>query len=310
MNWQRVAHVLDEAIATVADQELNRLSEGLNDFQVAEQIAKALDSLRELQGADPPNYNNEWVALFYLTWYQPRQINTALTVLRQLYADPRNERLRMGHPLVIIDVGCGALAVQIAAAIMTAEYQREDNKVSVQGIDPSEPMKEIGVNLWLEFWTIADRYPSLSYLSSACDVITSTCSLFDSHISYYRSEVASPDSECWLMAVHTVYESNKQSIKDTLQTIRTMSDPSVILVTTHDFKRDIARFAVGENFKIHELRSEELLLQGNLPETTEWRKRLLDRLPEGSLGSKDWYLNNSVQWNPSNNHTVVLSKGV
>ena len=98
------------------------------------------------------------------------------------------------------------------------------------------------------------------------------------------------------MAVHTVYESNKQSIKDTLQTICAMSDPSVILVTTYDFKRDIARFVVGEDFKIHELRSEELLLQRNLPETTEWRKRLLDRLPEGFLGSKEYYLKNEVKW--------------
>ena len=314
MSWQTVAHVLDKAIATVAEQEFNRLAGGLNNDQiVAEKVTETLESLRGLQRGYEPEYN-EWEALFYLTWYQPRQINAALTILRQLYADARNERPRTEYPLYIIDVGCGALAVQIATAIVATEYQREDIDVSVQGIDPSEPMKKIGENLWLEFWYIVDQYPDLSYLSSACDMMTTTCDLFDSHTSYYRSEDAFlqyyPDCECWLMAVHTVYESNKQFMKDTLQTIRDKSGPDVILVTSHASKRDIASFVVGENFQSCVLRSNALLLSGNLPETTEWRRRLIDRLLLRACGDiVQPFLNQRVEWNPLNNRTAVLWRG-
>ena len=87
MNWQTVAQVLDKVIATVAEQEFNRLCRGLNDVQVAEQVAKVLDEMDKLRGRGSPDYNNEWGALFYITWYQPRQINVALTILRPLYEE-------------------------------------------------------------------------------------------------------------------------------------------------------------------------------------------------------------------------------
>ena len=75
---------------------------------------------------EEPEYN-EWDALFYVTWYQPRQINLALAILQKLYEDAR-KWLGSDFPLHIIDVGCGAfLAVQFAMAILAAENQREGN---------------------------------------------------------------------------------------------------------------------------------------------------------------------------------------
>ena len=308
----KIKNVLDQAITTVAEQEFNRLRNGLSDAQVAERVIEALESMGELQRGGKPEYS-EWDALFYVTWYQPRQINVALTILRHLNEITRNGNLRIKHPLHIIDVGCGALAAQFALAIALAEYQAENIDVSMQGIDPSDPMKQIGENLWLEFWSIIDGNPDLSYLSRTCDLMTDNYTFFDSSESYYRSEDVrlsgvQSDSKCWLMAIHTVYESNKQSIKDTLQTISDKSCPEVIMVTTHVSKCGAAGFAVGAGFKNYELKSEELLLQGNLPETTIWRKHLIQRLPENSLKFVRGLLENPVQWNPSNHHTVVYRK--
>ena len=63
-----VGHVLDEAIATVAEEEFNRLCRATNnDFQVARDVTKAVRSLRNLQQGEEPEYN-EWDALFYVTW--------------------------------------------------------------------------------------------------------------------------------------------------------------------------------------------------------------------------------------------------
>ncbi len=313
MDWRTVAHVLDKAIVTVAAQEFNRLAGDLNnDRIVAEKVTEALEALDRLQSGYKPEFN-EWEALFYLTWYQPRQINIALTILRQ-FANARNEHLREGYPLLIIDVGCGALAVQIAAAIVAAEHQLEGLGVSVQGIDPSESMKKIGEDLWLEFWIIADRHPSLSYLSSTCDVMTDTYSLFDSDTSYYHSEEAFlqyyPAPECWLTAVHIVYESNKQCIKDILQKIQDRSGPNLILVTSHASKCGIASFAAGGNFEIDWLESNTLLLSGELPKTTEWRKHLISRLSPQARGDiVQPFLSNPVQWNPLESRTAVVWKG-
>ena len=131
MNTQTIADALDKTIATVAEQEFNRLCRGLNDFQVAEQVAIALDELEKLQGRGSPDYNNDWVALFYVTWYQPRQINVALAILRQLYEETLHEETKTNHPVEIIDVGCGALSVQFATAIAATEHQYTD--VSVHG---------------------------------------------------------------------------------------------------------------------------------------------------------------------------------
>ena len=124
--------VLDEAIAAVAEQEFNRLRRITNDdVQLAENVNAALDSLAKLQYGVKPEYN-EWDALFYLTWYQPRQINLALTILPGLYEDARTD-LGANFSLHIIDVGYGALAIQFAMAILATEYQLEGKDVTGEG---------------------------------------------------------------------------------------------------------------------------------------------------------------------------------
>ena len=323
LNVQTVAGILDEAIATVAEKEFNRLRRGLNNGKIAEKVSRALGELEKLQGAGQPEYNDEWVALLYVTWYQPRQINIALKILQQLYADTRNEHLRTGNPLHIIDVGCGALAVQFATAISAVKYPHTN--VAVKGIDPSDPMRKIGEKLWAAFCSIVDEHPELSDLSRTCDSMTNTCKSFNSPKSYYGSDDARVRSdsgpECWLMAMYAVYESNpstQNTLRTTLQTIRDKSDPSLILVTTHKGKRDIANSAIGEYDRSQELEPADLPIPGNLPKITEWRKHLLSRLEgpyprlEGPYLESIFrgYLRGKVEWNPSRNthNTIVLSR--
>ena len=203
-----VGHVLDEAIATVAEEEFNRLrSTANNDFQVARNVTEALRSLRNLQQGVEPEYN-EWDALFYVTWYQPRQVNLALAILQEPYEDARRQ-LGSDFPLHIIDVGCGALAVQFAMAILAAENQREGNDLTVNGIDPSEPMKRIGKVLWSNFRFFLGEHSDLSDLSRTCDHMTNNCELFDSHASCLSSVGGHSwfdfRLECWIIALHASY---------------------------------------------------------------------------------------------------------
>ena len=305
-----VGHVLDEAIATVAEEEFNRLCRATNnDFQVARDVTKAVRSLRNLQQGEEPEYN-EWDALFYVTWYQPRQINLALAILQELYEDARR-RLGSDFPLHIIDVGCGALAVQFAMAILAAENQREGNDLTVNGIDPSEPMKKIGETLWLKFRSFLCEHSDLSDLSRTCDHMTTNCELFDSHTSYFCSEGGrswvNPRLERWIVAVHASYESNRFTIKRALQELRDRYSPSAILVTSHRSRGEVVRFVAGEESLQQRLSPKMLPLKGKLTNTTEWRTDLLSKLPAYQTNSLSSLLSNPVEWAPRK-HKSTLCK--
>ena len=298
MNRENVANALDKAIVTVAEQEFNRLCRGLNDRQVAEQVAKAQDELEKLRGRGSPDYNNEWITLFYITWYQPRQINVALAILQQLYEDPLRTEAEDNYPVEIIDVGCGALSVQFATAIAATQHQH--TVVSVHGIDPSHPMKRIGETLWLEFCAIIDEQPDLSDLSTLCNSMAGDCDLFDSFDSYLSAYPETlgyyPSPTFLLLTVHTVYDSNQLEIQETLQTFHTFGHVFPMFVACYPSKSDIAESVIGGHNSRLILEPSDLPLQGVLPKTTKWREHLLDRLPEGSLGDKEYYLRGKVRW--------------
>ena len=296
MNRQNIADALDKAIATVAEQEFNRLCRGLNDVQVVEQVEKALDELKKLQGMGSPDYNNEWVALFYVTWYQPRQINVALAILQQLYEAPLYE-LAVANSVEIIDVGCGALSVQFATAIAATQHQHTD--ISVHGIDPSHPMKRIGETLWAEFCATIVEYPDLSDLSNLCNLMAGDCDLFDSFDSYlsaYPEDLQTLGPNFLLLAVHVVYDSNELEIQETLQNFHRFGPVFPMFVACYPSKSDIAESVIGGHDSHLILEPKDLPLQGVFPKTTEWRLRLLDRLPEEPPGDREVLLRGKVRW--------------
>ena len=303
-----VARILDEAITTTAEQEFNHLRSAVNnDAQVAKNVSEAVRSLRKLQFGEEPEYN-EWVALFYLTWYQPRQINLALYILQELYEDTRR-RLGSDFPLHIIDVGCGALAVQFAAAILAAEYQREGNDLTVNGIDPSEPMKRIGKALWSQFRLFLGDHSDLSDLSRTCNHMANGSELFDSHTSYSCSDGGHswglPTTERWITAVHASYKSNWTKIKHALEALRDRYSPSAILITSHRSRGDVVLFVAGEEFHQQQLGPKVLPLQGELTKTTEWRTDLIWRLPAYQINSVSSLLSNPVEWAPRKQKSIL-----
>ncbi|MXZ02241.1 MAG: hypothetical protein F4Y88_00760, partial [Chloroflexi bacterium] len=62
------AIALDHAITNVGSRELERLSLGLSDQEVAHKIETALRALDGLRRCEKPEYN-DWVSLWYLLWY-------------------------------------------------------------------------------------------------------------------------------------------------------------------------------------------------------------------------------------------------
>ena len=251
-----------------------------------------------------PHYD-KWVALFYLTWYQPRHIHLAYTVLRQQISEHYTPR----H---VIDFGCGGWAVQIALAILITERPALQGLV-VHGIDSSRPMREIGELSWRKLREIVEenaKDPLLEMadyanadadaykrLGCALESMTDSCTC---HASYdaYLSHGIERLGNCWLTAFHVVYQSNRPELETVFQRIRQERSPVLELLTTDGLKRDHATFFGGSDLPI------EQAVWGceELERTTRWRRELRNRLGvEGTADLIDNYLRTPVRWNPRNN---------
>ena len=166
---QAIARALDASIADVAAKEFHRISRGMSDQEIATATTHALDSLGRLQtGQRIPNYG-EWDALFYLTWYQPRQINLAYTVARRIPKD-QNPLLEGRGNLQVVDFGCGALAMQFGLALMAAdtlENRGSYPRMAIVSTDSRDEMPRIGRQMWCRFVEEIDdarKYPELDAL--------------------------------------------------------------------------------------------------------------------------------------------------
>ena len=153
MDQQAVTEALSNAIIEVAQNELDCLSVGLTSSEKAHQIGNALTELEKLsRGTGIPDYSNPWVALFYVTWYQPRQINIAYSMLKS-YLDLN--RMNDRDKLFIVDFGCGALAMQFGTALAFSDATEHGNptpnEISILSLDSSNEMIDIGCKIWEEF---------------------------------------------------------------------------------------------------------------------------------------------------------------
>ena len=195
-----IGEALDRAIAKVAEEEYGRLAEGMSLRDQTASVDKVLSSLMELQKGHEPDYNSEWVSLFYLTWFQPRQVHLAYAALCQHIAEQRS-------PSHVIDYGCGAWAVQFALAILLAEKQELQGSC-VHGIDPNEPMREIGKRLWEKFRQVVEVCGNDHFFGTCLSItLESMEGSYSCHASLGEAgahlQLAGKAPACWLTAVHS-----------------------------------------------------------------------------------------------------------
>ena len=304
MDSKLFAAALDQAIVSVAEAEYSRLSSGISPSIRAGAVAGALTSLANLSHGTPPKYN-EWEALFYLTWYQPRQINLALAIVRHFLATPQ--------PLHIIDVGCGALATQVAMAVAVAESTTQSSDIEyseVHGIDPSSPMRNIGRLLWNELRSIIKKEPKLALLHRAFGAIEENSRVYESLKDYYRSDFYHqggiyPSMNCLLTAFHAVYKSNANQLQKDFIRIRENSDPAYEAITCHNINLDTAKHIARPDASEKTFSPDHFMFRGYLPKTKLWRYQLMQSLPPShSINSK--FLPRSVSWDPRRGNEFIL----
>ena len=301
-----VRRVLDCAIADVAREEYQRLTEGMRSEDREKFVGGALDDLNKLGRGISPNYRSEWIALFYLTWYQPRQVHLAYTALRYLF-----DNLKQKPPRRIIDFGCGSWAVQIALSILFAEKSPSQN-VAVHGIDSSEPMMRIGGDLWRKFRKMmvlesARGSRFAEKLRRALDLMTDSCSYdtsYEASAALHAARGAISSDDCWLTAIHATYPSNRNYMETVFRRIRKEHEPVIEMVTFYDrYDAGNPRPFYGE-LGFTEKKISSFRVGGNsLTKITKWRKELLTELK--NLNNRR-LLTTSVPWNLKGEEVVMI----
>ncbi len=259
MNGKIATNILDHVITTVSEQEFNRLASDLNTNQITQKVFDALESLGKLQTGEISDYHDEWVALFY-HWYQPSQINLAYSMIKSII----NSTNILNEKLHIVDFGCGSLAMQFGVALALSDTMKKKSitEIRIDSIDTSQAMIAIGQKMWESFTKL------YNHSGPVCEIIKPN---------YYRDirQVESAQSsDCWISAIHPVYDGNKDDVKQSLKSLRTRLDPDVCFVSTHSFKKDLLSevwpFYLDAPKTIPPLSQ----FNGKLTEITEWRKKV------------------------------------
>lgn len=287
--------VLDLAIAEVAEKELRRLRRRLSDDDVSLKIGEAFEELDKLQSRiATPDYQNDWVSLFYLTWYQPRQINLIYSYLDQTMT-------RLPSRLNVFDFGCGAWAVQVALAIFAATHSQTKSKIAVHGIDPSPAMIGIGEQLWQELGKLVRQDRKLITLRQVMKTMSKECRTFtpraDNFPLYSDVDEAFSDRERWVTSIHAVYGQMHPKLGKELKKARSRVQPTRIIVTCDDSKRELldeALDAVGCTFRTDDVR--KVKFKGTLPNTSEWRKTVRQQQMKSLSDQSRNYLKGNVKW--------------
>ena len=147
-----VAKALDKAIAKAAKTEIRRLVKAKGNKRTARAIENALHSLTGLQNGEIPNYDDEWLALLYSTWYQPSHINLAYSMIKEMAKrrNPKRAIMTRKGKLHVVDFGCGALAMQFGVALAAADALQQGQtltSIKIDLIDSSQPMIDFGMEI-------------------------------------------------------------------------------------------------------------------------------------------------------------------
>ena len=302
-------------ITEVAEAEFRRLSQGIERDIVARNVRGALAELAKLQRGESPDYNSPWVALFYLTWYQPGQVSLAYRMLGLVGEGGRGNRLveHRNRRLHIKDFGSGALAMQFAVALTMEQALVEGwmvEPVRIDSYDVSHAMIELGVQVWERLTSEGNGTPNSAILRRI------SRELLDPHYfagegeiyKAHRPSILAKDDglerERWFSAVHAVYEETLDPTKESLSRVAALFEPAVGLFSCHRRFRPLLDKAVPLDTNTHRCHKSLITptTEAGLPSVTEWRRQI-----DQELKLNHRYLRNEVTWrfNPASSRIFI-----
>ena len=304
MRLTPVTDALDRAIAKVGKRDFERLTSNKSQQDWAVDVGRALDSLRSLQSAtENTDYNDPWVALLYVSWYQPGQINAALTAIKKMMQFRNNDQISSDQTgaLHIFDLGCGALAMQFAVAVSIAEsIEKGQNitEVHIDSYDPNKPLIALGKKLWHQFKAEVSNDPELKSMWEAISKIK-----FKASTSPNVFRGGNIVSESWISAIHAVHSTNWQELKAIIDQVKERKAPQSEIYTSHSMREPLLSNISPASSGKRRCPENEVDLRWRIPEfpkTTAFRQQIYEQimqLPDDfSYPGKDilWYLGNTV----------------
>ena len=242
------ANAIDAAIEATAEAEFARLAAGLGQAAKRGLVERAVDETLKLRAGKQPVYQSECVPLLYLLQYQAKQINLVYSIVKRMIFYRRATSrsacaliTRDSGMLRIIDVGCGALATQFAATLAAADAIEAGERIaaiSVASRDNSRAMPALGWKMWRAFKSAVKGDPALGSLREAIARIRAD--RFDLVSAPFPE--ARADEDCWVTAIHALYDDNKKAVADSLaQAFAANPDPNAAFLTTHNSKKSLMR---------------------------------------------------------------------
>ena len=272
------AIALDRAITNVGSRELERLSRGLSDQEVAQHIEAALKTLKGI------NYGirtyDEWTSLWYLLWYQASQCNVAAGMLRNVFWPgiqyrPRRNGLRN---LCLIDVGCGALNGQLGLSHLIKwerECLRDFRAVTFVGVDISGSMLRLGTLLWDELISNLSDYPN------SPPVYPPNCKFKAEHFPSVDiraiTSLNNGETEYWVSEFNSL---QSDAVKKQNDRVIKAFEPTVDVFTASGYEKSKLRSLISLNvsdYDFHERLGDAMTtveLKGELPQLAKFRRSI------------------------------------
>ena len=294
MDQESVQEALENSIKSVANEEYRRLSRGLSLAEKANKIEWALKELEKLQFGKIPDYSDEWVALLYLTWYQPSHINLAYSLIEES-GSPIDDKIH------IVDFGCGALAMHSGVALATSDAIEDGasfTRIRIDSIDSSRTMIRIGKKVWKRFKEELPMTSSWSSLRQACEIAKPRT----------NKEISSWGDQCWVSAIHAIYKRNRRVVKPLINSLVNRLEPDVWFTTTHRYSTVLLSELSTPHLKKYRLDNIPdqgiSIFEGPCESITELRSNIwidISDVPSEVMTRSGYfirdYLNNEVRWN-------------
>ena len=266
----------------VAHGQFESLAAEMTPQQMTAEVHQSLVSLAGLQRGNPPDYDDPWIALFYLTWYQPKQIQLVRILIE---AQKRAKSLLASNfqRLHVIDFGCGAQAMKFAVTWAADALERREQiySINIDSYDLNPPMVHIGSHLWQEFKAETREKPQFVSLFRAINIINDrqhTKSDFAISVDQHPMQV-------WLSAIHVTYRNNKENVGPKLADLSRISNPNIGFLSGHyhteqsDLLRQVSPFNAPQYKRLSQIITPGFC--DTLPLITKWRQSINTRI--------DWY---------------------
>ena len=147
----------------------------------------------------------------------------------------------------MVDFGAGCLAMSFAVALAVADALDRGERiraVHLDSIDINRPMMDLGVKLWNEFVHVVSNQQKMERLIESARMIQQP-KFHHSHNSVPKIEM----TDCWISALHTLYDGGESVIKSALSDLCNTLEPNRIFLTCHPAKAHLANSALPGGFQ-------------------------------------------------------------